>query len=153
MTWAVFSILKFDLRYPDELLMYGDKISMHHGLEIRVPYLDHDIIEYAERLNASLKVRRTTRKWLHTKVCQEYLPHEIINRKKRGFAVNVVDDWFRDSMSGKMGDMIMSGDSKMYEMLDPKSVRQLAEDHQSGKGDNHKILYSLVALEEWLRYQ
>ena len=59
---------------PDELLMYGDKLSMAHGLEARVPFLDQEIVQYAERLSASFKVRGGSRKWLHRRVCNRYLP-------------------------------------------------------------------------------
>src|SRR5207302_2035883 len=83
---------------PDELLMYADKLSMAHGLELRVPYLDKDIVEYVERLPAHFKVRNASRKWLHRRVCRTYLPDTVLRRPKRGFAVNVVDEWFRGAM-------------------------------------------------------
>src|SRR5205085_6281839 len=69
---------------PDELLMYADKLSMAHSLELRVPYLDKDIVQYAERLPAHMKVRGRSQKWLHRQVCQSYLPSVFVNRKKRG---------------------------------------------------------------------
>src|ERR1700728_822451 len=87
---------------PDELLMYADKLSMAHGLELRVPFLDKEIVEYVERLPASMQVRNGSRKWLHREVCRTYLPDSILKRKKRGFAVNVVDDWFRGAIDNKM---------------------------------------------------
>src|SRR5260370_3593180 len=92
---------------PDELLMYADKLSMAHGLEVRVPYLDKEIVEYAERLPANFKVRNGSQKWLHRRVCQALLPATILKRKKRGFAVNVVDDWFRDTTSKKMEEILL----------------------------------------------
>ena len=92
---------------PDELLMYADKLSMAHSLELRVPYLDKDIVQFAERLPAHVKVRSRSQKWLHRQVCQSYLPSVFINRKKRGFAGNVVDDWFRGAMDSKMANTFM----------------------------------------------
>ena len=77
---------------PDELLMYADKLSMAHGLELRVPFVDKEIVEYVERLPANLKVRNGSRKWLHRQVCRSLLPESILKRPKRGFAVNVVDE-------------------------------------------------------------
>lgn len=137
---------------PDELLMYADKISMHHGLEVRVPYLDHEIIEYAERLPARFKVHFGRRKWLHAKVCEKYLPQEIIRRKKRGFAVNVVNGWLRDTMAGRMGELLGDPESLMYDgLLRRDPVTNLLNEHRSGQADNHKILFSLVVLEEWMR--
>ena len=136
---------------PDELLMYADKLSMAHGLELRVPFLDKEIVEYVERLPANLKVRNGSRKWLHRQVSRSYLPESILKRKKRGFAVNVVDDWFRGAIDNKMADTLLDSGSKIYQYLRPAAVRQLFEQHSTGRNDNHKILFSLVLFEEWLR--
>jgi asparagine synthase (glutamine-hydrolysing) len=124
---------------------------MAHSLELRVPYLDKEIVEYAERLPAHMKVRGRTRKWLHRQVCQSYLPPSFINRKKRGFASDVVDDWFRGTMNSRMADAFLDGQSRMYQYLRPQNVQQLYKDHASGRQDNHKILFSLIVFEEWLR--
>jgi asparagine synthase (glutamine-hydrolysing) len=136
---------------PDELLMYADKLSMAHSLELRVPYLDKEVVEYVERLPAGLKVRRGKGKWLHRKVCQTFLPNSIMKRPKNGFAVNVVDDWFRSSVDTQMAEMLLDTGSKMYQFLRPAAVQQLFEQHNSGRHDNHKILFSLVLFEQWLR--
>src|ERR1700733_135 len=136
---------------PDELLMYADKLSMAHGLELRVPFLDKEIVEYAERLPANLKVRNGSRKWLHRQVCRDYLPESILKRPKRGFAMNVVDDWFRGAIDGRMNETLLDEKSKIYDYLRPSAVRELFEKHSSGQEDNHKMLFSLVVFEEWLR--
>jgi asparagine synthase (glutamine-hydrolysing) len=136
---------------PDELLMYGDKLSMAHGLEARVPYLDHDIVEYVECLPASYKVRWGSGKWLHRGVCNNFLPKEVVQRKKANFAANVVDDWFRQSYDGKMEDTLLNTESRIYGYLRPRAIQQLVMDHRAGWRDHHKILFSLVVLEEWLR--
>ena len=138
---------------PDELLMYADKLSMAHGLEVRVPYLDREIVEYVERLNADYKVKRGRRKRLHREVCKEFLPSKILRRKKRGFAVNVVDDWFHDSVNERMENILLDESSKMYAFLKPGVVHQLLKEHVNGRNDNHKILFSLVLFEEWMRSQ
>jgi len=136
---------------PDELLMYADKLSMAHGLELRVPFVDKEIVEYVERLPASLKVRNGSRKWLHRQVCGTYLPNSILKRPKRGFAVNVVDSWFRGAIDNKMADTLLDSGSNIYQYLRPSAVRALFEQHTAGRQDNHKILFSLVLFEEWLR--
>jgi asparagine synthase (glutamine-hydrolysing) len=136
---------------PDELLMYADKLSMAHGLELRVPFVDKEIVEYVERLPANLKVRNGSRKWLHRQVCRNYLPGSILKRPKRGFAVNVVDDWFRGAIDNRMAETLLDGGSRIYQYLRSTAVRELFEQHSSGRHDNHKILFSLVVFEEWLR--
>ena len=146
-----FQHLEIRSALPDELLMYADKLSMAHGLEARVPYLDRTVVEFAQRLKASHKIRYGTRKWLHRQVCRSFLPRQILERKKRGFAVNVVDSWFNDSFSGKMVDLLQDPKSLMFNYLKPSSVRSLLQDHVSRRHDNHKILFSLVMVEYWLR--
>lgn len=146
-----FQLLELRSSLPDELLMYADKLSMAHGLEVRVPYLDREIVEFSQRLSADFKVRNGLRKWLHRQVCKKFLPNVIVNRKKMGFAVNVVDDWFRDSLGNKMAGFLSDNNSMMYNYLKPETVNQLHNEHISGKNDNHKILFSLVVFEEWLR--
>jgi asparagine synthase (glutamine-hydrolysing) len=146
-----FQFLEVRSTLPDELLMYADKLSMAHGLELRVPYVDKEIVEYVERLPASFKVRNGSRKWLHRQVCRSFLPDTILKRPKRGFAVNVVDNWFRTAIDGMMADTLLDSSSKIYRYLRPTAVRKLFEQHASSREDNHKILFSLVVFEEWLR--
>ena len=148
-----FQFLEMRSTLPDELLMFGDKLSMAHGLEVRVPYLDKELVEYVERLPASFKVRNGSQKWLHRQVCQNILPKAILRRKKRGFAVNVVDDWFRSAMGGKIEEILMDRESHMYRYLRPSVVQRMLKQHRSGQNDYHKILFSLVIFEEWLRVQ
>jgi asparagine synthase (glutamine-hydrolysing) len=84
-------------------------------------------------------------------VCEKFLPKKILRRKKRGFAVNVVDDWFRGAMSRKMKEILLDRESHMYRYLRPAEVESIFTKHTSGQSDNHKILFSLVVFEEWLR--
>ncbi len=136
----------------DELLLYGDKLSMAHGLELRVPYLDREVVEYAEQLPASYKIHLGRRKYLHKRVCRSYLPPEIVRRCKLGFQTPV-DDWFRAGRRSRLtGGLLGDGDALVYSYLDRTAVRRLADEHQRGTRDHHKVLFSLVILEEWLRH-
>jgi asparagine synthase (glutamine-hydrolysing) len=146
-----FQLLEIRSSLPDELLMYADKLSMAHGLETRVPYLDRTVVEHAQRLDAGFKIRGGERKWLHRRVCEKFLPRAILKRKKRGFAVNVVDDWFNSAASGKITELLLDEKSLMFSLLDPKPVKKLLAEHQSRRHDNHKLLFSLVVCEQWLR--
>lgn len=148
-----FQFLEIRSSLPDELLMYADKLSMAHSLEVRVPYLDREIVEYVEKLGAHFKIRNGSRKWLHRQVCKDFLPSAILHRKKRGFAVNVVDDWFRSSLNNKMKDHLLDRSSLMFNLLCPDAVNRLLKEHLSGENDNHKILFSLIVFEEWFRTQ
>lgn len=146
-----FQLIELRSSLPDELLMYGDKLSMAHGLEVRVPYLDRELVEHVQQLDASFKVRYGVQKWLHRRVCRQFLPGEVLRRKKRGFAVNVVDDWFRQSLEGRIRDYLADEQSLLYRYLCHGTVAELLRRHASGREDNHKVLFSLVVLEQWLR--
>src|SRR5881398_1788307 len=67
-----FQLLEVRSSLPDELLMYADKLSMAHSLEVRVPYLDRTVVEYVQCLNSDLKIRNGSRKWIHRRVCRNY---------------------------------------------------------------------------------
>jgi len=148
---GAFQLVELRSSLPDELLMFADKLSMAHGLEGRVPYLDRTVVEFAQRLGAGQKVRRGKGKWIHRQVCRKLLPRQILRRKKRGFAVNVVDSWFHSTVGSGLSDMLLDPQSLMFEVLKPERVQNLLEEHQSGRHDNHKLLFSLVMLEQWMR--
>jgi asparagine synthase (glutamine-hydrolysing) len=148
---GAFQLLETRFSLPDELLMYSDKLSMAHSIELRVPYLDKDIVEFAERLPQDLKIRGMNRKYLHRRVAGRFLPAEIINRKKRAFASNVVADWFNESLSSKLSDYLGDPGSRLYGFMDRRAVGKLLDEHRRGESDYYKLLFSLVVLEEWLR--
>ncbi|MFO1393249.1 MAG: asparagine synthase (glutamine-hydrolyzing) [Steroidobacteraceae bacterium] len=144
-------VLELASSLPDELLMYADKLSMIHSLEVRVPYLDREVVAFAQRLPARFKIRYGERKWAHRRVCRKLLPPDILRRKKRGFAVDAVDKWFRGSLGDRFDAYLCDPGSRMFEYLDPMTVGNLLSEHRAGREDNHKALFSLVVLEEWLR--
>ena len=146
-----FQSLEVRSSLPDELLMYADKVSMHHALEVRVPYLDHEIVEFVEGLPAEYKVRWHRRKWLHAQVCKKFLPSGILKRKKRGFGYSVVDDWYRNAMASKVRVLLLDPQAKVYQYVIPSVVEELIRDHEGGRHDYHKMLFNLVVMEEWLR--
>jgi asparagine synthase (glutamine-hydrolysing) len=148
---AHFQHIELRSSLPDELLMFGDKLSMAHGLEVRVPYLDRTVVEFAERLRADMKIRGRQSKWLHRQVCKGFLPATLLARKKRGFAVNVVDQWFQSATSSRLSEFLLDPKSLMFDMLDPQPVRNLLDEHRQGHEDNHKLLFSLAMFEQWLR--
>ena len=84
-------------------------------------------------------------------VCKKFLPRQILKRKKRGFGVNVVDEWLQSSAKGKFTDALLDESSLMYGVLNPAPVKKLLADHQSRRQDNHKLLFSLIMFEQWLR--
>ncbi|MHA1300705.1 MAG: asparagine synthase (glutamine-hydrolyzing) [Candidatus Helarchaeota archaeon] len=145
-----FHFFELSSSLPEEQLIYGDKMSMAHGLEARVPFLDHEIVEYVTRLPESYKVRWFKRKWIHKRICKKVLPKEVINRKKIGFETPV-NEWFHQSMNSELNKILLDPKAKIYEYLDHSKVCRLVTQHLNGLKDNHKILFSLVVSELCMR--
>jgi asparagine synthase (glutamine-hydrolysing) len=148
-----FQLIELRSALPDELLMFTDKLSMAHGLEVRVPYLDREVVSFASRLPARFKVRHGQRKWLHRRVCERFLPPEVLARKKRGFGVDAVDDWLQSADAGRLREHLLDEQSLIYQLLQPRAVQSMLRAHVERRRDCHKLLFTMVALEAWLRTQ
>ncbi|MGI9212363.1 MAG: asparagine synthase (glutamine-hydrolyzing), partial [Methylococcaceae bacterium] len=97
---------------PDDLLMVADKTSMAHSLEVRVPYLDYQLIEFIESLPVHLKMRVMTGKYLHKKAVSRWVPHEVTHRRKKGFS-HPVDTWLRTAFRPLIEELVLSPDSPL----------------------------------------
>ena len=132
---------------PDGLLIYGDKMSMAHSLEQRVPFLDVELMGFLERIPASLRVRRGRRKWLYREALGGLLPAAVLARPKRPFATPY-DAWLRDGLGTELEARWAPG-SGVSSLLDHTVVTRLVAEHRSGRADHKRILYCLLELAYW----
>ena len=133
---------------PDDLLMVGDKTSMANSLEARVPYLDYRIVEFVEKLPASLKLRGLKAKYLHKKAVEKWLPRDVIDQKKKGFA-NPVYKWLRESMQQYVSDCLLSDNAAVARYFDQTYIRRLVADHEAGRQNYMRHIYLLISFELW----
>jgi len=138
------------LSLSDDLLMYGDKMSMANSIEARVPFLDLEYMAVAESLPAPLRIRGWTRKYIHKKAIAKWLPEWIIDRAKRGFETPI-DRWFRSELSGYVRDTLLAPESACRVYFKPDALDSLISDHVSGRQDNRRQLFSLLIFELWHR--
>ena len=103
---------------PDDLLMVGDKTSMANSLEVRVPFLDHRLVEFVESLPPELKLKGRTGKYLHKRAAEKWLPADVVHRPKKGFA-NPIEHWLRTSMRPFVEECLLSADSSIRLVLRP----------------------------------
>ena len=145
-------ILYMDTRsnLPDDLLMVGDKTSMANAVEARVPFLDHRLVEFAESVPPEMRLRRFTAKYLHKKALAQWLPAEVVYRKKKGFA-NPVDRWLRVSMRDYVHDCLLSDGSAVGQYFDREYIRQTLRMHEAGELNNMRHINLLVSFELWHR--
>lgn len=135
---------------PDDLLLFNDKLTMANSLECRVPFLDIELVKFIETLPIDLKIRGLRGKYIHRKAAEEWLPAEIINRKKRGFSTPV-DDWFKGDFANLLADLINSADSISNLYFNVPFIHSMIKQHQSKKKDYQRQLFILLSLELWYK--
>ncbi len=133
---------------PDDLLVKADKMTMAASVELRVPFLDHRLVEFAARLPISLKIQKGETKYLLKKIMEPYLPRDVIYRPKAGFPVPV-SDWFKNGLDDLATDMLLNPKSAVNNFLEMGVIRGLLQKHKSGAGDYANELWGLLILESW----
>jgi asparagine synthase (glutamine-hydrolysing) len=132
----------------DDLLVKVDRASMANSLEVRVPLLDHRVVERACELGLEWKARGWKGKLLLRRLLGRYLPRKLFERPKKGFAVPLAD-WLRqelgDTLQQYLGEGRLTGD----EILSPAGVRRLIDEHKSFVRDHHHRLWILLVLQMW----
>ncbi len=154
------------------LLVMEDKLSMAHGLETRVPFLDNDLVDFAMRLPVSLKLgnlaevvrqdenepgpktekyfaRAHDGKLLLRRVMARYVPEDIAYDVKQGFSAPDAS-WFKGESLDYVRRVVCNPAARMYDLLDPHVVQRLVEEHLSGKRNRRLLIWSLLNFEQWL---
>ena len=132
---------------PDGILICNDKMSMAASLELRVPFLDVDLMRFVERIPARARVRPRQGKRLHRMAMERLLPPGVANRPKHGFSTPY-DDWLRASLGEEVERRYAPG-QPLSSVLKPEAVAQLVAEHRRGRADHKSILYCLLELSEW----
>ena len=134
----------------DDLLVKADRMSMANSLELRVPFLDTDLVEYAAGLPPGVLRRRGTLKYVLRQAFSDIVPRVVLDRGKQGFAVPL-PEWFRGPWRGVLYERVLTADAKLWEWLDRDYVTDKAEKHMEGKIDYSQQLWALLTLETWLQ--
>lgn len=155
------------------LLVVEDKLSMAHGLETRIPFLDNDLVDFALRVPVKYKLKHVDRivkldenmpgpkaqqyfnetgdgKLLLRKALSRYVPSGYANGRKQGFSAPDAS-WFRGESIDYIRRLLSSRDARLYEFLDPATVHALLNEHMSGQVNHRLLIWSLLNFEWWLR--
>ncbi|HYV87336.1 MAG TPA: asparagine synthase C-terminal domain-containing protein, partial [Candidatus Polarisedimenticolia bacterium] len=131
---------------PDNLLERGDRISMAVSIEARMPFMDTELAQLMARLPDKWRIRGFTQKYILRAAMKNILPREILRRPKVGFRVPV-NEWFRGPMRSFIRDHIDSPRSISREFCDRTQIERLLVEHESGRQNHEKLLWTLVNLE------
>jgi len=135
---------------PEYQLTYMDRMSMATGLEVRSPFCDYRLVEYAHSLPPAYRLQDNVSKYILKLVAQKHLPQKIIHRKKVGFD-SPIGEWFKTELSGFLKNFLAAKEIDRTGILNPQAVRDLVASHDTGKRDFSLHIWSIVALEMWYR--
>jgi asparagine synthase (glutamine-hydrolysing) len=134
---------------PDDLLAKADITSMAHGLEVRSPLLDQELVELAARLPSRLKVRGRNGKIVLKEAVSAWLPPEILDRPKQGFAVPI-DAWLRDSLLPEVSEVLLDPAAQARGLFDPGQVERCLREQAGGAGNGLEI-WAMLGVELWFK--
>jgi asparagine synthase (glutamine-hydrolysing) len=144
--------LKCDLAtyLVDDILVKVDRTSMLNSLEVRVPLLDHRLVEFAAALPLSTKIRSGIQKWPLKELLRPLVPQQISARNKQGFGVPI-RDWLRSTYKDLAQDLLLTPGNRSHDFLDANTIRTYFDAHQKGHRDLSDRLWSLMWFEQWCR--
>jgi asparagine synthase (glutamine-hydrolysing) len=134
---------------PDDILVKVDRAAMAVSLETRVPFLDHRVVEFAWRLPLHMKIRHGTGKWLVRQVLDRYVPRNLIERPKSGFAVPL-DTWLRGGLKDWAGSLLNAPVISQSDYFRADVINRYWIEHQSEKRNRAHKLWAVLMLQAWL---
>ena len=145
-------MLALEQRYflTDHNLIYTDKMSMAAGVEVRVPFLDKDLVEFASKIPNKYKQKGSVGKWVLKMAMEPYLPKEIFHRQKAGFGVPL-RGWVKYELSEIIGDLLSLDSVRKRGLFVPDAVNCLILENKLGKIDASYTIFSLLCIEIWCR--
>ena len=135
---------------PDHNLNYTDKMSMATGVEVRVPFLDLDLVDFSAKIPNNFKQRGSVGKWVLKKAMEPYLPRDIIYRSKTGFGAPL-RTWMQHDLKEIMGDLLSIESLSRRGLFSANNVQKLILENSQGKIDANYTLFSLLCVEIWCR--
>ena len=134
---------------PDDILVKVDRAAMAVGLETRAPFLDHRVAALAWRLPMHMKIRSGTSKWALRQILYKYVPRELIERPKAGFAIPI-GQWLRGPLRGWADELLHPDRLQREGYLRPEPISQLWQQHLSGRYDHTTKLWTVLMWQAWL---
>jgi asparagine synthase (glutamine-hydrolysing) len=135
---------------PDCLMVKTDIASMANSLEVRCPFLDHTLVEFAAQIPSAWKRTNGTGKLILKRALGALLPREILSRPKRGFGIPMAA-WLRQDLAGMLRSTLLDDRAARRGLFNPGFIRTVVEEHLAGKRDWSSRLWAFLFLEMWFR--
>lgn len=143
-------VLYCDLKtyLPDDILAVTDRMSMHHSLEVRVPFVDHKLLEFCATIPPEMKLKWFQKKYLLKKATRNLLPKEVINHRKQGF-VGPMAQWLKNDLKSYTKETLSEKNLKRHDLLNYKTIQRILDQHFSGKEIHDTLIWSLLVFQKW----
>lgn len=136
---------------PEDILACTDRLSMHHSLEVRTPFVDHKLLEFCATIPPDLKIKRLRKKYLLKRAVSDLLPQPVLSHKKQGF-VGPMTKWLQTDLKTVTTSTLSELNLAEHGIFDAKTVKKILNDHYSGKEINDTLIWSLLVFQTWFQF-
>ena len=144
------SIVDLQTFLPNNLLNYGDAMSMANSFEVRFPLIDHKIVEFMTSIDSKFRIRNGQTKYLMKRILKGKIPSSIINKPKQGLNPPM-GQWLKNDLKGFIDKYLSEETIKRRGIFDYQYIKVILSEHNSSKRDRSLHIWSLIVLEEWFR--
>ena len=133
---------------PEDILAVTDRMSMHHALEVRVPFIDHKLLEFCATIPPEIKMRWYRKKYLLKKATTPMLPQEVIRHRKQGF-VGPMAQWLKNDLRQYIDDNVSEKQLERHSLFNPFTVKKLVDEHMAGREIHDTLIWSILVFQKW----
>lgn len=133
---------------PEDILAVTDRLSMHHALEVRVPFIDHQFLEFCATIPDTVRMKGTQKKYLLKKAVRPLLPNDIIDHRKQGF-IGPMTQWLKNDLKPYVLDTLSEKNLNKHGLLNGSTVKNIVDQHFSGKEIHDTLIWSMLVFQKW----
>jgi asparagine synthase (glutamine-hydrolysing) len=133
---------------PEDILAVTDRMSMHHALEVRVPFVDHKLLEFSATIPPEIKMRWLQKKYLLKKAARSLLPKKVVDHRKQGF-VGPMSVWLKKGLRPFVIETLSESKLKRHDLIDPKVVKMVLDEHFAGKEIHDTLIWAMLIFQKW----
>lgn len=135
---------------PEDVLALTDRMSMWHSLEVRVPFLDHRLVEFSACLDSKIKIKNLVMKHFLRNTAKRFLPQAIVNKRKQGF-VGPLSVWLMRDLKNYTLEILSEDNIGRYGIFNYQAVKQILDEHMNRKRKHETLIWSMLVFDQWYR--